>query len=50
MGTLRAEVRRCDRPYDLYQNNRSDHVLAVEHDASRCVFDLIKTDRSSPAR
>lgn len=34
---------------DWYRNDRGDHVLAVEDDASRYVFDLIETDRSSAA-
>ncbi len=34
---------------DWYRNNRDDHVLAVEDDASRYVFDLIETDSSSAA-
>mgnify|MGYP006289570065 CR=1 FL=1 len=34
---------------DWYTNNRGDHVLAVEDDASRYVFDMIETDRSSAA-
>jgi len=34
---------------DWYQNDRGDHVLAVEDDASRFVFDMIETDASSAA-
>lgn len=34
---------------DWYRNEQGDHVLAVEDDASRYVFDLIETDRSSAA-
>ena len=34
---------------DWYRNDRGDHVLAVEDDASRYVFDMIETDRSSAA-
>ena len=32
---------------DWYQNDRGDHVLGVEDDASRFVFDMIETDASS---
>lgn len=34
---------------DWYRNDRGDHVLAVENDASQFVFDIIETDRSSVA-
>jgi putative transposase len=34
---------------DWYQNERGDHVLGVEDDASRFVFDMIETDSSSAA-
>jgi len=32
---------------DWYQNDRGDHVLGVEDDASRFVFDMLETDASS---
>lgn len=34
---------------DWYQNDRGDHVLGVEDDASRFVFDMIETERRSAA-
>ena len=34
---------------DWYRNDRGDQVLAVEDDASRYVFDMLETDRSSAA-
>lgn len=34
---------------DWYQNDRDDHVLGVEDDASRFVFDMLETNRSSAA-
>ena len=34
---------------DWYRNNRDDHVLAVEDNASHYVFDPVETDSSSAA-
>jgi hypothetical protein len=34
---------------NCYRNDRGDHVLVVEDDASRFLFDVIETDASSAA-